>query len=60
MQNFIARQNIGRFERLHEREPDPSRRKCLEDMLAEERAKLYGDKPLAIPPDPGAESRPTH
>jgi hypothetical protein len=29
-------------------------------MLAEERAKLYGDKPLAIPPDPGAESRPTH
>ena len=38
--NFVAEQNIKRFRQLLECETDPSKRKVLEDLLADEEAKL--------------------
>jgi hypothetical protein len=40
MQKFIAQSNIDHFLKLIENEPDPTRRMVLEELLAEERAKL--------------------
>ncbi len=48
MQEFIARQNIERFTKLLEDEPDAAQRRRLEQMIDEERAKLHS---LASSPD---------
>lgn len=42
MQYFIARQNIEHFWDLLKDELDPSKRRQLEDMIAQEMAKLDG------------------
>ena len=58
MQNFIARQNIELFTQLLKTEQDPTQRKRLEAMLAEERAKLTDDERQAMGaiPSPGHQS----
>jgi hypothetical protein len=40
MQKFIARSNVQHFEKLLANETDEARRRFLEKMLSEERAKL--------------------
>ena len=40
MDRFVIRQNIERYAALLQREPDEGRRRMLERLLAEERAKL--------------------
>jgi len=52
MQDFIARQNIERFSKLIEREPDPAQRQRLELMLAAEKAKLHSGG--AVPTEAGS------
>ena len=45
MRDFIARQNVEHFSNLLKAERDPSKRRQLEQMLAEELAKLGDDRP---------------
>lgn len=45
MEAFVARQNIHHFRELLAQETDPHQRKLLEQMIAEEEAKLAGDPP---------------
>jgi hypothetical protein len=40
MDRFVIRQNIERYAALLKREPDDGRRRTLERLLVEERAKL--------------------
>ena len=44
MQYFIARQNIEHFSNLLKKERDPSKRRQLKMMLAEEMAKLVSGR----------------
>ena len=58
MQEFIVRANIELFRGLIANETDPAKRALLEEMLADEQAKLVnGARPAETPP--GAADRPS-